>query len=285
VPEEKVVAAPSPPPAPPPARPEEKIAAATPQPPAPPTPTAPPPDQQVAAVPPVPPNARDVLEEALKGMNCAAIHVRPSADGTMAVFGSVADEESRAKLRTIAATLPAAQRPALSVDIIPAPLCHSVVQIDNLPRDGVAAAGVIEAKLLGDPVLHENQPIQVEVDSQASYPIVVRIDYFTLDDQVLHMWPNEFISATQVAPGEKKKFLHRRPDGPDPDWLVGGAPFGTELISVIATPRPLNLGAKRPMIESATTYLKDLTNALRLMRATGAQPALVATTFIHTAGQ
>ena len=236
-------------------------------------------------MPPAPPNARDVLEEALKGMNCAALHVRSSADGTIAVFGSVADEASRAKLQTVAATLPAAPRAELSVDIIPAPLCRSVVQIDNLPREGVATAGVIEAKLLGNPILHENQPIQVEVDSLASYPIVVRIDYFTLDDQVLHMWPNEFIAATPVAPGEKKRFLHRRPDGPDPDWLVGGAPFGTELISVVATPRPLNLGAKRPMIEPASTYLKDLTNALRLMRATGGPPPLIATTFIHTAGQ
>jgi hypothetical protein len=244
------------------------------------------PPEQVAAIP-APPRVdpRAELDDALKGISCAAVHVRTGANGAVTVSGSVPDEQARAKLMTVAATLPPAQRPDLRVDIIPAPLCRSVVQIDNLGHDGIAATDVLEARLLGAPVLHPNQAIQVEVKSLATYPVVVRIDYFTLDNQVLHMWPNQYMPQSQVAPGDTRNFLHRRLDGPDPDWLVGGEPFGTELISVVATPRPLNLGANRPMIEPADGYLRDLTNALRLMRASGGQPSLLATTFIHTSGQ
>jgi hypothetical protein len=260
--------------------------AAAPAPVAPPiSPPVSPTNEQVAAIPAPPPvNPRAELDEALKGLSCAAVHVRSGANGATTVSGSVPDERDRAKLTTIAANLPPAQRPDMHVDVIPAPLCHSVVQFDNFAHDGVAASGGIEVTLLGDPVLHPNQPIQVEIKSLATYPVVVRIDYFTLDNQVLHMWPNQFIPGTPIGPGETRRFLHRRPDGPDPDWLVGGEPFGTELISAVATPRALNLGANRPMIESAESYLHDLTNALRLTRAAGGQPTLVATTFIHTAG-
>ena len=253
---------------------------------APPAPASPPPEQ-VAAIPPVPPlvSLRADLNSALKGVNCAAVHVQPGANGAMTILGSVPDEQARAKVMTIAANLPPSRRPEMQVDVIPAPLCRSVVQIDNFAPEGLAAADVLEARVLGEPVLRSNQPIQVEVKSLATYPVVVRIDYFTLDNQVLHMWPNEYIPGTEVRPGETRKFLHRRLEGPDPDWLVGGEPFGTELISVVATPRPLNLGAKRPMIEPAASYLRDLTNALRLARANSTQQSLVATTFIHTRGR
>ena len=289
---------PAPAPTPPPTPPTPQVAAVAPAPPVSPPPAAPPPapsvaapasplPEQLAAIPPVPPpvNPRAELDEALKGLSCAAVHVRSGANGAMTISGSVADEQARVKLTTIAANLPPSQRPDMRVDVIPAPLCRSVVQIDNLAHDGIAANDVLEARLLGDPVLHPNQAIQVEVKSLATYPVVVRIDYFTLDNQVLHMWPNEYMPQPQIAAGDTRKFLHRRLDGPDPDWLVGGEPFGTELISVVATPRPLNLGANRPMIEPADGYLRDLTNALRLMRASGGQPSLVATTFIHTSGQ
>ena len=237
-------------------------------------------------VPSVPPpvNPRAELDEVLKTIGCSAVHIRPGSDGAMTVSGSVPNEEARAKLMTVAAGAPAAQRPQISVDVIPAPLCRSVVFIDSLGRDGLAATGLLEAKLLGNPVLRTNQPIQVEIQSYATYPIFLRIDYFTLDNQVLHMWPNQYIAGTQVAPGETRKFLHRRLEGPDPDWLVGGEPFGTELISAVATSKPMNLGANRPMIEPAEGYLRDLTNALKAARAAGGAQSLVATTFIHTAG-
>jgi hypothetical protein len=274
-PEEPVAAAPSPPP---PAIPSMPA-------PTPPAPPAPKPDEQVAAIPP-PPNMRAEIEAAVKGINCAAARVRePDNGGTPVLIGSVPDEQAKSKLTAIAARFPQGQRPEVRLDVVPAPLCRSVVRIENFPIDGVAKTGLIQLMLLGNPVLHENQPSQVEIKSQASYPLTLRIDYFTLDDQVLHMWPNDSIASTQVGANETRRFLHRKSAGPDQDWLVGGAPFGTELIVAIATPKPLNLGGNRPLVEPAATYLRDLTNALRLQNAAGGPPSLVATTFIHTAGQ
>jgi len=260
-------AAPTPPPA--------VAAPSTPTPPA-----APNPVQPVVVPPPAAPNPRAELDEALKGVDCAPIQV-DSAGGVLKVSGSVPDEQIRTKLLTIATRAPADQRPEIDVAVIPPPLCRSVTQIANFPHDGLANANGIKLTLLGDKVLTEGQPIQVEIQSQVEFPVILRVDYFTLDDQVLHMWPNQFTPTTQVAAGETRRFLHRKPEGADRDWLVGSAPFGTELIVAVATPRPLNLG-NRPPSEAATAYLRDLTAALRQARATG-QQTLVATTYIHTA--
>ena len=249
----------------------------------------PPIGQQAAVVPPAPipapppPDPRARLEEALKGLACASVHIGAN-NGTILVSGSVSDEPSRAKLASVADSLPSGQRPEMRVDVIPPPLCQFVVQLDGIARDGVAAAGVMDLTLLrGDSVLKQGQPIQLEIKSRAGYPVSTRIDYFTLDGQVLHMWPNRFVSATQIGAGETRQFLRGTWEAPDRNFEVGGEPFGTEFIVAIATARPLNLGANRPAVEPAGDYLRDLVNALRASQPVGRPQNLMATTFIHTA--
>jgi uncharacterized protein len=284
--------APSAPVAPPspaqPAAPPQQDAAAKPSapsapapPPSPAQPAAPP--QQVAVLPVPAPisDARAKLDTALKALGCASIHT-VTVNGVTKIAGSVADTQDRIKIALLAGNVPAGERPQVDLDVVPPPLCRSLVATDDFSRDGIAAAGTIELSMEGNPVLHPGDPIQVDVKSAASVPVFVRIDYFTLDDQVLHMWPTQYVSNTQVNPGETRRFLYRRPGGPDPAWTVGSPPYGTELILASATQQPIDLGDA--LTGTAPDYLRQLTAAFDRERTAGRQ-SFVAATFIRTAAK
>lgn len=239
--------------------------------------------EQVAALPvPAPVSeARTKLDAALKALNCASIHT-VTGNGVNKIAGSVADAQDRVKIAVLAGNVPAAERPQIDLDVVPPPLCRSLVAADGFSRDGVAAGNAIDLSMEGDPVLHPGDPIQVDVRSQANVPVFVRIDYFTLDDQVLHMWPTQYVSNTQVNPGETRRFLYRRPGGPDPAWTVGSPPYGTELILATATQQPLDLGNE--LTDTAPDYLHQLTAALDREK-TGGRSSFIAATFIRTAAK
>jgi hypothetical protein len=131
--------------------------------------------------------------------------------------------------------------------------------------------------------LHTGDPIAVEVKSLSAYPMNLRIDYFTLTGDVLHMWPNADFPTAALAAGEARKFLNSGPG--NKVWQVGGAPFGTEYITVIATAQPLGGDTTAHAVEPATEYLRELKEALQHPAAPAGQPNFVATVFVHTAGK
>jgi hypothetical protein len=129
--------------------------------------------------------------------------------------------------------------------------------------------------------LRENDPIEIQVHGPA-YAADLRIDYFSLDGRVLHLWPNKEEPTAKLAAGKTGVFGEV---ASGKTWRVGGAPFGTEIISVIATAGPIDLGLSRPDVEIAADYLRDLRRALdRVGRAGGAQSS-VATLLVKTRGR
>jgi uncharacterized protein len=261
------------------AKPLAPIAPAAPASPA--QPAAPP--QQVAVLPVPAPvsDARAKLDTALKALGCASIHI-VTVNGITKIAGSVADTQDRIKIAVLAGNVPAGERPQIDLDVVPPPLCRSLVAADDFSRNGVVSAGVIDLSMEGNPVLHPGDPIQVDVKSQANVPVFVRIDYFTLDDQVLHMWPTQYVTNTQVNAGETRRFLYRRPGGPDPAWTVGSPPYGTELILATATQQPLDLGDA--LTGTAPDYLRRLAAAFDREKTSGRQ-SFIAATFIRTAAK
>ena len=129
--------------------------------------------------------------------------------------------------------------------------------------------------------LHTGDPITVDVVSLSSYSMNLRIDYFTLTGEVLHMWPNADFPTTVLAAGETRKFLNSGPG--NKVWQVGGAPFGTEYITVIATAQPLAGDTTTHAVEPAAVYLGQLRDALRRAPAPAGQPNYFATAYVHTA--
>jgi hypothetical protein len=130
----------------------------------------------------------------------------------------------------------------------------------------------------GSSQLREGDPIKIEVRGPA-YTTNLRIDYFSLDGQVAHMKPEGSDPAPKLAAGTTHLFGN---PANGELWNAGGAPFGTELISVIATSVPLDLGASRPKVEPASSYLRDLNRALGRISGPSGQPNVLATLLVRT---
>ena len=159
-----------------------------------------------------------------------------------------------------------------------------VGEFDRLQADGLVSSAGIEIRMArGVQKLREGDPIAVEAKSLRDYPVNLRIDYFTLGGEVLHMWPNADFPTARLAAGETREFLHSAKG--NKVWQVGGAPFGTEFITVTATSLPLDFGAALSPVGQADAYLGALRDALTKTVPPDGQPNLAAMVFVHTSGK
>lgn len=227
--------------------------------------------------------ARAELNDAMKTLDCATLRSENLSNGGSRIFGHVASADDQAKLLAIVDKLPADQRPEVRVEIVPPPLCRLIREFGSLKTDGLLDSGGVELKMARGVALHTGDPITVDVVSLSSYPMNLRIDYFTLTGDVLHMWPNAYSPTATLAPGETKKFLTI--GSGNKAWQVGGAPFGTEYITVIATAQPLSGDIATRAVEPAADYLGRLRDALRRAPAPAGQPNYFSTAYIHTAAK
>lgn len=222
-------------------------------------------------------SATDELNEAIRHIDCASLR-SSSSEGVTVISGTVTDEEEHAKLVEIANRLAAGGHADLQIAIMPPPLCRSLAEFDSMRSDGLVSEQGLEARLAGGATrLREGDPIRVEIKSP-SYTVNLRIDYFSLNGQVLHMWPNPDEPHVTLAPGAKRVFG----DLGGKAWNAGGAPFGAEFITVTATRQPLDLATSRPDTEAGSEYLRDLESALRRARSASGQPNLLATVIVQT---
>jgi hypothetical protein len=224
----------------------------------------------------------DELHAALMQIDCASLQSQTSPQGLPVIFGTVPNTEQRAKLVQVAGRLFPNIHLDVNVDIVPPPLCRSLAELNLLRVTGLAGEGGVELHLAkGEVELRENDPIEIQVHGPA-YAADLRIDYFSLDGRVLHLWPNKEEPTAKLAAGKTRVFGEA---ASGKTWRVGGAPFGTEIISVIATAGPIDLGLSRPDVEFAADYLRDLRRALdRVGQAGGAQSS-VATLLVKTRGR
>jgi hypothetical protein len=215
----------------------------------------------------------DELTKALAPIPCAALRAQISARGAPLVSGSVPDAEQRSKVVQVAERLFPGSRPEINVDIVPPPVCDALARLNALPLN----SGLRLQLANGKTELLEGDPIKVEVGGPA-YAVDLRIDYFSLDGRVLHLWPNARQPSAKLGPAETRVFWQAPTGEP---FYTGGEPFGTELIAAIATPRALDLGASRPA-EPAADYLRDLGRALDRIGPMPSPPSRVATLVVKT---
>jgi hypothetical protein len=250
-----------------------------------PKPEMPSPPAPVASVRPAPENARPAyseseraLADAINRPSCGSLRKTTHDDRRSLISGTVPSENELQNLKRIANTFALEDRPKIQVRVVPQPLCQSLSTLDRLQVASLATRNLYVRLLSEQPLtLREGDPINIEVKA-GNYSVNVRIDYFSLDGRVLHMVPNEKSSKVNLAAGTTKIF---GPEGSGENWRAGGPPFGTEVILVLATPQPLELGG-RPDVESAAGYLSSLEKALHNSAATERQPNLLGTMLVQT---
>ncbi|QIL20896.1 DotU family type IV/VI secretion system protein [Thermomonas sp. HDW16] len=103
----------------------------------------------------------------------------------------------------------------------------------------------------------ENENVIVKLQ-QANYDGYLYVDYFTVNGDVAHIYPNdgEPDSGRLIRSGEQFEVGAT----PSKTWTVS-APFGQELITVIASPTPLYAEAL-PEIQTAEEYLPKMRQML-----------------------
>ena len=218
------------------------------------------------------------LKEALAKIDCAALRTQTSAGGSVSISGTVPNADEKAKLMERFERLFPDMRPEVAVDIVPPPLCRSLAALSDMRASGLVAETSLGLRLnSGSSQLRENDPIKLEVRGPA-YPINLRIDYFTLDGQVLHLTPDRSGPAPKLAPSATRLFWQSANGQP---WSAGGEPFGTELICAIATATPVDLGS-RAQVEQAADYLRDLRRVLSQTSVPSGQPNVLATLLVET---
>jgi uncharacterized protein len=221
----------------------------------------------------------DQLNKALAQIDCAALRARLSAQGAPSISGTVPNEQQKAKVGPLVARLFPNSHPEIIVEIVPSPLCRSLAALNAIRLSGLLSDGNLSLRLPnGTAQLHEGDLIQIEVRAPL-YPVALRIDYFSIGGQVLHLWPNNDETTVSLLGGQTRIFGQ---PGAHKVWAVGGAPFGAEFISVIATPAALDFGVLRRPVEPAEDYLRDLKTALGKSKTAAAMPSLGAQLMVHT---
>jgi hypothetical protein len=232
-----------------------------------------------AAPPPADPLQE--LNKSLAKLNCAALRAHSSGSGSVTVSGTVPAAGDMASVRRLAERYFSSDRLQLPIDVVPPPLCRSLVEFDRMERDGLVATDGLGVTLNnGSPLLHEGDRIELAVHAPA-YPVNLRIDYFSLDGRVQHL-EREFLQPPRLEAGSAQVF-GQAANGKD-YWQAGPAPFGTEMIAIIATPQPL-LPGNREGVEQAANYLRDLKEELDRIRPDAGQPDLLATLLVKTSAR
>lgn len=224
------------------------------------------------------PRSIDQLNIALAGLDCASVQARASDRGGAIIAGTVADADQRAKLGQLVDQAFPGVAAAINVEIVPPPLCRTLSELEVMRRAGLFVEGSLGLRLPSGTVqLRQGELIQVEIHAPP-YAVNLRIDYFSLDGQVLHLWPNSDETEANLPPSASH--VYGAPG--HKVWAVGGAPFGAEVITAIASTALLDLGGTRRPVEQAGDYLRDLKNALVRIRPPATSPNVVATLVVHT---
>jgi serine/threonine-protein kinase len=259
---------PAPSPAPVPARlpsPAPRPAPTPEPPPAPvPTPQPPPAPRPAPAPTPMPappaapaPDLRAAAAAAATAAPCALLTAE-ATDATLTLSGILRRGGEAAVQRVLAERNVPPQAATLRLQSFEGPYCGA---IDLLRQVAAGAGEAPQVAILGVLPLQRTDLLRLEVQMPA-YAGQLQVSYVMKSNEIVHLVPSQPQAAgARIRLGE--------PAPGFPGWEVD-EPFGTDLIVVFASQRPL-FAQPRPQIESLDDYLPALASALRDARAQGTQ--------------
>src|SRR5512132_4055549 len=190
---------------------------------------------EVPETPPAPPDAA-AIERVLSNVQCSVLEA-VVRDTTLVVEGYFGDRQSMA-----AALEPLAQAAgglAVSIDQVremdplycrPLEVLRPFVEAN---RDRNLSLAVSNPGTDGR--FHEGDQLVLTIKAPPGRMSYLYVDYFSLDGNVVHMLPSPASRDNRLAASGQTTLGN---DGAGGSWAVG-EPFGTELIAVISSPKPL----------------------------------------------
>jgi type IV/VI secretion system ImpK/VasF family protein len=237
-----------------------------------PQPTPSPPLEPTPAPPAPPP--RDLQAELAQvgdGFDCADLNISTGPDQGVRIAGFVATEEDLSTLRDRLAALDGLGEISLNeVAVEPWPFCE--VLLITAPLRERNQREQIGLDLRSEPVLYEGEDLVVEIGTPR-YPAYLYLDYVQQDGMVGHV--------AHAAADEP-------PDQPDDSFPYDTgfeieAPFGREMMVLIASPEPLFTTLRANSFERVEEYLPALRQRIEEALATRADlPMAASYVFIRT---
>jgi serine/threonine protein kinase len=229
-----------------------------------------------AAVPapapaPAPAPSLQAVSAALAGVPCSALV--PAIDGhALRVQGYLARSVGQAHLKNTLAALPGVTRVDLALREVDDGQCALMrvlgpYWVGQHMANGTPSGASIRLNRGGGKAgnstdMKEGDTLMVDVTTP-NYESYLAVDYFVLDGHVVHLLPNAAEPENQAPP------RYTATVGSLDNWMIG-APFGTEMLVLLATPVPL-FGGLRPDSEAAPAYLQSLDQQLaRIGKSHGA---------------
>jgi hypothetical protein len=233
---------------------------------APPTRAAPP------APSPAPAPSLQAVSAALADLPCSAL--APAIDGhVVRVQGYLARSVGQVRLKSVLAALPGVARVDLALHEVDDDKCGLMRVLgrywvgQHMAAGGAGGGASIRlnrgsGKAGNGNDMKEGDTLMLDVTTP-NYQTYLAVDYFVLDGHVVHLLPNA-AEPENLAPPR-----HAATIGSLDNWMIG-APFGTEMLVLLATPVPLFDGL-RPGSEAAQDYLQALDSQLgRISKSHGA---------------
>jgi hypothetical protein len=207
------------------------------------------------------------VDQEIAGYSCADLSATVDKDGVTAVSGYVSKPVDLERLRGDIDAIKGVKNSNYQVKVLIWPHCEVVKLLTpyrqrNLDRhDGLA---VTPTTGHSDRFVKDEQVI-VKL-TQANHDGYLYVDYYTVEGEVIHLFPNQREPHSgQIIPASQQIDVGQS-GVQGGGWITVDAPFGQELITVVASPTPLYSGL-RPDSEPAKDYLPLLKQAIDTNRS------------------
>ena len=196
------------------------------------------------------------VDQRLQAYACADLTATVSDGGVAEVRGFVSLPADLERVRGEIAALPGVKSANVALALRVWPHCEVVAMLKPYQaRNRDKQRGLaINVKSARDARLREGDLVLLQV-TQPNFDGHLWVDYYTADGSVLHF--NAGRSSRRLAAGEQVELGQDIPSS----WLVS-PPFGTVLVTALASPLAFSENADRPPFELASDYLLRLRGSL-----------------------
>ncbi len=208
---------------------------------------------------------RQRVDSALAGFECAKLIPEFEGGSNLSVVGRVSKAEDVRRLMDAMMQINGLGQVQIDVDTVAWPFCAALDVLAQPQQDNINAN--YELRMIPtdrSTTFSEGESLRLTV-RPPSFASFIYIDYFLLDGTVAHILPNNI--EKDNAREAKDTFKIGEKDLGQREWIVS-PPFGTEMISVIASSEPL-FNPARNEIDSTNDYLPALQEAIQRVRGNG----------------
>ncbi|HYP84248.1 DotU family type IV/VI secretion system protein [Variovorax sp.] len=205
------------------------------------------------------PSLAQRVDAQLQHLPCADLNVQAEG-GLVRVGGFVSRPQDMQAVRREVQDVPGVSAARFDLGLRPWPHCevHAILKPYQARNQAKGYGLRISAPSARDGRLREGDPVVLRV-RQAAFDGNFWVDYYTADGSVLHLLAGRPRQA--LAAGQQLDLGQDIPAS----WLVS-PPFGTVMVTVLASPSPIAGTEDRPPFELASAYLQRLREMLAAQR-------------------